>query len=184
MFNEQAAFDNAAFGGDLSFRGAVVRTTLKLVDTTLEGRADFRESRIAELDWNSDNRPTAVKGVFDARDARLKRLTIKDVHFSDLADFSGAVFGSAASETERKILFEDVIFERAADFLRADFYATATFVDNRFRGVLDLTNASFEPDAHLCLRHNRITRILMDREHLGKTQAWQIFRKWSAKPSG
>ena len=211
VFYEQANFENAAFGGDLSFREAIIQEDLRLVDATWEGRADFRKSIIAELDWDSENRPSTVKGVFDARGAELKSLTIKDVYFSDLADFSGATFGKAASATEDKILsfdlanlsggffgkaafatedkilFEDVIFERAADFLRADFQADAIFVKNRFRGLLDFTNAPFAERARLCLLDNRIGRLLMDREHLSTTQAlqpltqaWQLFWRGSA----
>ena len=204
VFYQQANFENAVFGGDLSFREAIIRERLRLVDATWEGRADFRKSVIVELDWDSENRPSTVKGVFDAREAELKSLTIKDVYFSDLADFSGATFGKAASATEDKILsfdlanlsggffgkaasaaedkilFEDVIFERAADFLRANFHAEAIFVKNRFRGLLDFTNAPFAEHARLCLLDNRIGQLLMDREHLSTTQAWQLFRKLSA----
>ena len=179
-FYQQANFENAAFGGDLSFRDAEIQGNLRLVDATWEGRADFRESIIAELDWDSENRPSTVKGVFDAREAHLKSLTIKDVYFSDLADFSGAIFGKAASATEDNILFENVIFERAADFLRADFQADAIFVNNRFRGLLDFTNAKFAAHTRFCLFDNRISRLLMDRKHLSTTQAWHLFPKLSA----
>ena len=204
-FRREAIFEGATFAGYLSFRKAEIQETLRLVGATWEGRADFRESVIGELDWDSENRPSTVKGVFDARGAELKSLTIKDVHFSDLADFSRAYFGkkapgtegrtlfydaadfsgttmpNTAPRTERRILFEDVIFEKAADFLRADFQADVFFVDNRFRGVLDLTNASFETDARLCLLDNRIGQLLMDRKHLTPTPAWwQLFWKLSA----
>ena len=180
VFDREAIFDGATFAEDLSFRDAEIKGKLRLVDAIWEGRADFRKSVIAELDWDSHNRPSTVKGVFDARDAELKSLTIKDVHFSDLADFSRATFGGTTSETERGILFEDVIFEKAADFLRADFQADVIFVDNRFRGVFDLTKASFETHAHLCLLDNRIGQLLMDREHLTTAQDWQLFLKQPA----
>ena len=182
VFQQKANFEGASFAGYLSFRDAEIQGTFRLVDTTWESRADFRKSIIAELDWNSDDRPTTVKGVFDAREAQFKSLTIKDVYFSDLADFSDATFGNATSATGDKILFEDVIFERAADFLRADFQADAIFVDNRFRGLLDITNATFAERARLCLFDNRIGQLLMDRGHLSTTQAWQLFRKLSADP--
>ena len=182
VFQQKANFEGASFAGYLSFRDAEIQGTFRLVDTTWEGRADFRKSIIAELDWNSDDRPTTVKGVFDAREAQFKSLTIKDVYFSDLADFSDATFGNATSATGDKILFEDVIFDRAADFLRADFQADAIFVDNRFRGLLDITNATFAECARLCLFDNRIGQLLMDRGHLSTTQAWQLFRKLSADP--
>ena len=204
VFEQNANFEGASFAGYLSFRDAKIQGNFRLVDTTWEGRADFRESMIAELDWNSDNRPTTVKGVFDARKAQFKSLAIKDVHFSDLADFSRATFGKAALGTEGKILFfdpadfsgttlrntaptteprilfEDVIFEKAADFLRADFQADAIFVNNRFRGLLDFTNAPFAEHARLCLLDNRIGQLLMDREHLSTTQPWQLSWKRSA----
>ena len=174
VFYKSADFEKATFGSALSFREATIQGRFRLVETTWEGRADFRRSMIAELDWHSENSPSTVKGVFDVREAELKSLTIKDVHFSDLADFSGATFGKTAPETEDKILFEDVIFERAADFLRAKFQSNAIFVDNRFRGVLDLTNASFETHARLCLLDNRISQLLMDRGHLSTTQNRQL----------
>ena len=175
VFRNEANFEKATFGGALSFREATIQGLFRLAETTWEDRADFRESIIANLDWNSENRPSTVKGVFDARDAKLNSLTIKDVHFSDLADFSRATFGETASGTKDKILFEDVIFERAADFLRAKFQANAIFVDNRFRGVLDLTNTSFETRARLCLLDNRIGQLLLDRRYLNTTQNWQLF---------
>ena len=180
VFIQQGIFEGAVFTGDLSFREAEIKGDLRLVDATWEGRADFRKSIIANLDWDSDERPSTVKGVFDAREAELKSMTIKDVYFSDLADFSGATFGNAASGTKYKILFEDVIFERAADFLRADFQADAIFVKNRFRGLLDITNATFAESARLCLLDNRIDELLMEREHLSTTHPWLLFLEGSA----
>ena len=181
VFEQEANFEGATFGGDLSFRDAELKGKLRLVDATWEGRVDMRGSVIAELDWDSDSRPTTVKGVFDARDATLKSLTIKDVYFSDLADFSDVTFGEAASGTEGKILFEDLIFEKAADFLRSDFQADAIFVNNRFRDLLDFTNSTFPGGTRLCLSGNRIGELLMDREHLSTTSWWQLFRKRPAE---
>ena len=178
-FQQDAVFEGAAFAGYLSFRDTEFKDRLRLVDATWEDRADFRRSIIANLDWDSEDRPSIVKGVFDAREARLESMTIKDVHFSDLADFSGATFGNAEPGTEENIIFQDVIFERAADFLRADFHADAIFVGNRFRGLLDFTNAKFAMNVRLCLLDNRMGSLLMDREHLIGTQAWQLLRKLS-----
>ena len=170
-FYKRAIFDDVSFAGHTSFRNAEIKGSLQLVGTTWGGRVDFREATIAELAWDSENRPSSVRGVFDAREAVLKRMTIKDVHFADLADFSGATFGG-----KDQTIFADVVFEKAADFLRADFQAEAIFVRNRFRGLLDFTNATFAIDARLCLLDNRIGRLHMDREHLRRPQTWQFFR--------
>ena len=47
--------------------------------------------------------------------------------FSDLVDLSYAELGGTG-----KVVFENVIFEKAADFLRTRFWNDAIFVRNRF----------------------------------------------------
>ena len=177
VFSQQAIFEGASFVGDSSFREAEIKGALRLVDTTWGGRGDFRRSIIANLDWDSENRPSTVKGVFDAQGAVLRSMTIKDVHFSDLADFSGATFVKARRGTLDNVLFENVIFERSADFLRTRFLADAIFLRNRFRGLLDFTGAPFAKHARLCLLDNRIGQLNMEREHLNRTPPWQFSRK-------
>ena len=179
VFIQQANFEGATFAEDLSFRDAVFKGTLQLVDTTWEGRADFRRSAIGNLNWDSENRPSTVKGVFDARGATLKSFTIKDIHFSDLADFSDTVLG----EAKRNVTFDSVIFEKAADFLRADFQGDAIFVRSRFHGLWDFTAATFQNGANLCLSFNRISNLVMEREHLYQLGTGQWFPKLRSPPS-
>ena len=208
-----ASFDGATFRADISLRSATVNGELNLVSTNWEGRADFRESIIQDLFWDSNDRPSGVKGVFDAREATFGKVTIKDVHFSDLVDFSDAEFGrsgnnssdddkprtdSCGRKTDKsspeqpgheseKIIFEHTIFEKEVDFLRAEFCNDAIFVRNRFRGVWDLTDATFErkegqdkkgeqeeeeKNSHLCLSFNRIGKLFMERKHLGYESSW------------
>ena len=212
-FRDRAFFKRATFRADISLRSATVNGELNLVSTNWEGRADFRESIIQDLFWDSNDRPSGVKGVFDAREATFGKVTIKDVHFSDLVDFSDAEFGrsgnnssdddtsktdSCGREADKsdlklspseadKIIFEHTIFEKEVDFLRAEFWNDAIFVRNRFRGVWDLTDATFErkegqdkkgeqeeeeKNSHLCLSFNRIGKLFMGRNHLGYESSW------------
>ena len=201
IFDANASFRGTTFGGAISLQRATVKGELNLAKTNWEGRADFRESGIQDLCWNSEDRPSGVKGIFDARKAKFKKAVIKDVHFSDLVDFSDAEFGrvgnnSSNDDTSKtdscgrkaeKIIFENAIFEKEVDFLRAEFWNDAIFVRNRFRGVWELTGATFErkegqdkkgeqeeeeKNSHLCLSFNRIGKLFMERNHLGYESSW------------
>ena len=161
----------------MSLRRAIAKGTLNLSLTDWVGRVDFREAEIRYLSWDSEDRPSSVTGVFDAREAKFKQAVIKDVHFSNLVDFSDTELGKGGN-----IAFENVTFEKEVDFLRATFWNDAIFVRNRFRGAWDLTGVTFKEQkerASLCLSFNRISKLFMDREHLGYAENFFSIPLWS-----
>ena len=205
-FGDNASFFGATLGKDTSLRLARVRGNLDLSSTTWEGRADFRGAVIQGLSWTGKNHPSGIKGVFDAREAKFKNAVIKDVHFSDLVDFSHVEFGGSwkfssdkkipkadscqrpndvppAEQSEQKteeFIFQNLIFEKEVDFLRASFRNNAIFVRNRFLDAWDLTGVKLPKkegpedtkNPHLCLSFNRINKLFMEREHLGYESSW------------
>ncbi len=197
-FGNDASFQAVTFTGDMSLRRVTVPGELCLAGTKWEGRADFREMEIGDLSWDSEDRPSSVRGIFDAREAKFEKAIIRDVHFSDLVDFSDAKIGKSAKNWSAEdtpiidpcprdsgearseqspprteaVTFENVIFEKEVDFLRAKFKSNAIFVRNRFRDVLDLRGATFEENTHLCLSYNPISRLVMERKHLGHEPSW------------
>ena len=183
-FKGNADFHNTTFGGDSNFRSTHVKRGIFLKGTNWKGRADFRNAVIEALRWDSDNRPSSVEGIFDGREAELKSVVINNVFFSDLVDLSYAELGGTG-----KVVFENVIFEKAADFLRTRFWNDAIFVRNRFRGLWDLTSAIFqnrktdndelEKKSRLCLSFNHISRLVMDGEHLYGEQLGRVFHNLS-----
>ena len=167
-FGEGVSFGYTSFDGDMSLRGAVVRGRLVLSGIHWAGRADFRESVITSLSWDSGSRPSRVIGVFDARGATFEQAIIKDVSFSDLVDFSDTNFGK-----REHVTFENVIFEKEVDFLRATFWDDAIFVQNRFRDALDFTGVVFpekEEQSSLYLSFNRINKLFMEKTLLGSAE--------------
>ena len=205
-FDKNISFASTTFGGDISFRGATMKGKLKLFSTNWEGRADFRETEIQALCWDSTDSPSSVKGVFDAREAKFKKAVFKEIRFSDLVDFSDVEFGrfgkissdndkskmdsckreadepplkQSEQETE-KFLFQNLIFEKEVDFLRAAFHNDAIFVWNRFHSVWDLTGVKLPKNEwpedtknpHLCLSFNLINKLFLQREHLGYESSW------------
>ena len=177
-FHKLGAFSLAVFRGDANFRQATAYR-LGLADTVWQGRVDFRESQIEVFDWDSNQVPSTVKGIFDAREATFGSVSIRDVYFSDLADFSDAELGVTGGKST--LAFENVIFDKAADFLRTKFRHDAIFVRNRFRGLWDLTSAAFRKketgeNTHLCLSFNRISRLRVQRRLLYDTRTKHLFQ--------
>ena len=169
-FGDKASFVETTFGGDASLREVKVKGKLALSGTHWAGRADFRESTIANLSWDSGSRPSRVTGVFDARGATFEEAIIKDVSFSNLVDFSDTNFGKRGHVT-----FENVIFEKEVDFLRATFWHDAIFVRNRFRGAWDLTGITFQESigrTALCLSFNRISKLFVERTLLDSAEGF------------
>ncbi len=210
-FIRRAVFKRATFGGNMSLRGATVKHDLDLAGAHCAGRADFRKAEIKKLSWDSNAIPSSIKDVFDAREAKFEQAVIKEVYFSDLVDFSDTEFGSSGNNSSReetrkpdhcgheakepgseqlpheaeKIVFENIIFEKEADFLRATFWNDAIFVRNRFRGAWDLTGVTFKEQkerASLCLSFNRISKLFMEREHLGYADNFFSILLWPPSP--
>ena len=169
-FCTDASFIEAIFGGDISLRGAIGKDKLDLSRTTWKGRADFREAVIQDLSWDSMNRPSRVKGVFDAREAMFKKAVFKEIRFSDLVDFSDVEFGGSGesssdeeitkadscerddgksppeqSEQEpQELIFQNLTFDEDVDFLRATFRNDAIFIRNHFKSTWKLNGVNFE----------------------------------------
>ena len=83
----------------MSLQYATALGELSLSGTSWDGRADFRKTEIEHLVLNSDSRPSRVRGVFDARQAKIGKAAINDVLFFDLVDFSDAEFGRSVKNT-------------------------------------------------------------------------------------
>ncbi len=105
-FSKLVSFARATFSRSMSLRGVTAEGDLKLDSANWTGRIDLRESGIAKLSWASETRPSNVTGVFDAREATFEEAVIKDIHFSDLVDFSDTELGKGGN-----ITFENVTFE-------------------------------------------------------------------------
>ncbi len=195
-FSGETSFRRATFGGNTSFRAATAERKLNFSATNWAGRADFRRSEIEDLSWDSEHRPSSIKGVFDAREAKFKQAVLKYVHFSDMADFSDIELGIGKGGN---IIFENVTFEKEVHFLRAKFWNDAIFVWNRFRDTWDLTGAIFqrkkeltyldlpfngrnklviEIPIHLCLSFNRISKLVIERKLLGSERTKDFFPSW------
>ena len=178
-FAGNAIFFRAIFGGEMSLWRTTFRGKLNLSNTTWEGQADLREAVVQNLCWISMEYPSKVKGVFDAREAKFMKAVFRDIHFSDLVDFSDVDFGRTEntlsdgnnskknscgrkvrpspkqSEQEpEKFLFQGLIFEKEVDFLRAAFHNNAIFIGNRFRSMWDLTGVKFQPREGQAEREN------------------------------
>ena len=48
---------------------------------------------VKNLQWDSTNNPSDVKGVVDLREAQIGSATVKEVRFQDLVDFSRMTVG-------------------------------------------------------------------------------------------
>ena len=202
-----AAFAHSKSTGNVSFQSAEVRRLLNFSNTNWGARIDFRNSVIEALEWDSHENPSLVEGVFDASDATISNILIRNVRFLDKVDFFDATIGGngvlnrketekrypcqEVSETSatgdgRNAVFENLIFENAADFSGAKFNDHAIFTRNRFAATWDLTSSTFQKEgtrekAHLCLSRNRMRQFVMEWEHLYGEEFGGSF--WSLVPS-
>jgi hypothetical protein len=153
---------------------------------------------VKELQWDSTDKPTDVKGVVDLREAQIGSATVKEVRFQDLVDFSRMTigqYGDYGPPTEAQwkeqqafwasrplMHFENNTFEHEADFLHVKLHGPVRLIRNRFRSTLDLTGTTFEaqhsrlpnPPAvkpHLCLSYNRIHRLVFESKHLDRVKS-------------
>jgi hypothetical protein len=147
-----------------------------------------------ELYWDSKENPSEVKGIFDLREATIGRATFKEVRFQDVVDFSRANFCPEllgpltkdqleAGQQSLSLCYpspgvhlENNTFEKEVDLLHVTFGSSALLINNRFRSTLDLTGASFTtPNANLCLSFNRISRLVLGPENLGRPPTFSPF---------
>src|SRR5262249_43983237 len=142
-FSKEADVSDTIFKDNADFRDLRADATLVFDNTTWQGRVDLRGIRANELHWDSKERPSEVKGVFDVREAILGRATFEEVRFQDVADFSRTNFGQYKEKDEDgkdqvmehalpQMLFVDNTFEKEADFRHVTFSSSALLSNNRF----------------------------------------------------
>ncbi len=135
-FNQLAFFKEARFLYSLALRSS-----------RFMAYADFRDTKITRLDFNSAASPVIIDGRFDFRNASIFNAHFQDIVFVKDVDFSDAKFGHLVYP-DFTTVFRYVTFEADAYFLRTAFSSRTSFEKVNFKKDADFTDAWFSEGRH------------------------------------
>ena len=134
VFNGDVTFEHGLFGfanfrrvqfnGDAMFERSRFTDDCSFEDTTFEGAVDFDE-----VLFEGDAEFSATVFVSDAV-------------------FRGAEFKGGTNHLDDNVIFEDAAFVGDADF-QGVVFSSANFLDTKFEGYVDFTDATFNEELHL-----------------------------------
>lgn len=175
VFNETAVFVFTTFGGHAdftrttfhkltSFLRAVFKNRLILGMVDIRQYADFRDTVIGELDFNSAKSPAVVAGRIDFRRAIISDAHFQDIIFEKDVDFSDAIFV--------KTVFRDLIFEENAYFLRTKFRLHTAIENVRFKQDADFREARLESNQKFLMSYVLFNSLKLKWRQLPGLSAW------------
>jgi uncharacterized protein YjbI with pentapeptide repeats len=169
---KEADFRNAHFDGKADFSFATFSklayfnqtkfNNLLLFQIRIFQYANFRNSQVKKLDFNSSASPSVVHGRVDFRNAMIGTAHFQDVVFENSVDFSDVHFGilipsidkndselqqddskKEVPSIDRTTIFRFVTFEKESRFSRVKFYGDVALENVIFKGHANFTDANF-----------------------------------------
>lgn len=145
-FNETAIFQKASFFN-----------LLALWSADFDKYANFRDTQIRWLNYNSDTIQTVLRNRIDFRKSRITDAHFQNIIFQNDADFSDAIFGYSINDYTQScelegikqlkelkaLVFRYVTFESDAYFTRTKFLGNTSFERVNFKKEANFINADF-----------------------------------------